>query len=162
MRVLLVEDEAPLADVVARGLRGAGLAIDLATDGETAIQAIEVTSYDVVVLDRQLPGLHGDDVCRFAIARERPPRVLMLTASGTLDDRVRGLEIGADDYLPKPFAMAELIARVQALGRRPSTLSRPVLEFSDVRVDTNRRQVTRGGRALDLTRKELGVLEVLA
>ena len=162
MRILLVEDEAALSDVIARGLRQAGLAVDPSYDGESALQMLEITAYDVVVLDRQLPGVHGDDVCRSAVGLPLPPRVLMLTAAGNLDERVRGLEIGADDYLPKPFAMAELVARVQALGRRPSLMHRPVIEIGDVRIDTNRRLATRADRDLGLTRKEFGVLEVLA
>ena len=104
MRILLVEDDEALADVTARGLRQAGLAVDLAPDGESAIESASVNTYDVVVLDRQLPGIHGDDVCRALLRLETPPRILMLTAAGNLDDRVRGLQIGADDYLPKPFA----------------------------------------------------------
>ena len=162
MRVLVIEDDAALADVICRGLRQAGLAIDLATDGDQAVHMIEVTEYDVLVLDRQLPIVHGDDVCRFALAQPRPPRVLMLTAAGNLDDRVRGLEIGADDYLPKPFAMAELVARVQALGRRPSNVTLPVIQIEDLTIDTNRHTAYRAGRNLGLTRKEFGILEVLA
>lgn len=162
MRILLVEDDGALADVVARGLRQAGLAVDIAFDGESAIESAGVNSYDVIVLDRQLPGIHGDDVCRAVLQLPNPPRVLMLTAAGNIDDRVRGFEIGADDYLPKPFAMAELIARIQALGRRPSAVNLPVLVIGDLRVDTNRRTAQRGERELHLTRKEFGVLEVLA
>src|SRR5829696_764713 len=112
MRVLVVEDDMALADVVARGLRQAGFAVDLAEDGEAAIEAAAVNAYDVVVLDRQLPGVHGDDVCRSLLRLALPPRILMLTAAGDIDERVHGLEIGADDYLPKPFAMTELIARI--------------------------------------------------
>jgi DNA-binding response OmpR family regulator len=162
MRILLVEDEAALSDVIARGLRQAGLAVDPVYDGQSALQMLEISAYDVVVLDRQLPGVHGDEVCKSAVALPLPPRVLMLTAAGNLDDRVRGLEIGADDYLSKPFAMAELVARVQALGRRPSLMHRPVIEIGDVRIDTNRRLATRADRDLGLTRKEFGVLEALA
>ena len=162
MRILLVEDDEALADVTARGLRQAGLAVDLAPDGESAIGSASVNAYDVVVLDRQLPGIHGDDVCRSLLRLETPPRILMLTAAGNLDDRVRGLQIGADDYLPKPFAMAELVARIQALGRRPNAVRLPVIEVGNVRIDTNRRTAQRGERDLNLTRKEFGVLEVLA
>ena len=131
MRVLVVEDDEALADVLARGLRQAGLAVDSAADGESAIELAVANPYDVVVLDRQFPGIHGDDVCQTLISFETPPRVIMLTASGTLEDRVRGLEIGADDYLPKPFAMAELIARIQALGRRPASATLPILRIGD-------------------------------
>ena len=162
MRVLLVEDEAALADVVARGLRQAGLAVDISPDGEDAIEAASINSYDVVVLDRQLPGIHGDEVCRSLVRMAVPPRVIMLTAAGNIEDRVRGLEIGADDYLPKPFAMAELVARVQALARRPTTLTRPVIEIGELLIDTSRRIARRGNSDLPLTRKEFGVLEVLA
>ena len=162
MRILLVEDEAALSDVIARGLRQAGLAVDPVYDGQSALQMLEISAYDVVVLDRQLPGVHGDEVCESAVALPCLPRVLMLTAAGNLDDRVRGLEIGADDYLPKPFAMTELVARVQALGRRPSLIHRPIIEIGDVRIDTNRRLATRADRDLGLTRKEFGVLEALA
>jgi DNA-binding response OmpR family regulator len=116
----------------------------------------------VVVLDRQLPGIHGDDVCRAILHLELPPRILMLTAAGNLDDRVRGLEIGADDYLPKPFAMAELVARIGALARRPNSVTPPVIEIGDLWIDSSRRAVRRGLRDITLTRKEFGVLELLA
>jgi DNA-binding response OmpR family regulator len=162
VRTLLVEDDEALADVTARGLRQAGLAVDLAPDGESAIESASVNAYDVVVLDRQRPGIHGDDVCRALLRLETPPRILMLTAAGNLDDRVRGLQIGADDYLPKPFAMAELIARIQALGRRPNAVRLPVIAVGDLQIDTNRRTARRGERDLHLTRKEFGVLELLA
>lgn len=162
MRILLVEDDEALADVVARGLRQAGLAVDTVFDGERAIEAASVNGYDVIVLDRQLPGIHGDDVCRAVLQLPTPPRVLMLTAAGNIDDRVRGLEIGADDYLPKPFAMAELVARIQALARRPSAITLPVIELGDLRIDRSRRTARRQNRDLPLTRKEFGVLEVLA
>jgi DNA-binding response OmpR family regulator len=162
VRILLVEDDEALADVIARGLRQAGLAVDIAPDGESAIESASINEYDVVVLDRQLPGIHGDDVCRALLRRDAPPRILMLTAAGNLDDRVRGLEIGADDYLPKPFAMAELIARIQALGRRPSAVRLPVIEIGDLQIDSNRRAARRGHHDLALTRKEFGVLEILA
>lgn len=162
MRVLVVEDDAALADVVARGLRQAGLAIDVAGDGEDALVKAEITPYDVVVLDRDLPCIHGDDVCRALLRTAPTPRVIMLTAAGTLDARVEGLAIGADDYLPKPFAMAELVARVHALGRRPGAVIPPVLFVGDVALDPSRRLVTRADRPLALTRKEFGVLEALA
>ena len=162
MRILLVEDDEALADVVARGLRQSGFAVDIAPNGESAIGSASINGHDVVVLDRQLPGIHGDDVCRALLRLDVPPRILMLTAAGNLDDRVRGLEIGADDYLPKPFAMAELVARIQALGRRPSAVRLPVVEIGDLQIDSNRRTVRRSHRDLALTRKEFGVLKVLA
>ena len=162
MRVLVTEDEEALADVVGRGLRQAGFAVDLAYDGEEALEKAEVTTYDVVVLDRQLPGVHGDVVCRRLIEMPTPPRIIMLTAAGNVDARIEGLAIGADDYLPKPFVMAELIARVRALGRRPNTVTPPQLTFGDLVVDASRHVASRAGRDLPLTRKEFGVLEVLA
>ena len=162
MRVLVVEDEAALADVIARGLRQSGLAVDVALDGEEALEKVDISPYDVVVLDRQLPGIHGDDVCRQLVTRPEPPRILMLTAAGNVDARVEGLSIGADDYLPKPFVMGELVARVRALGRRPSAMTPPTLSVGDLDIDPSRRTVSRAGRDVSLTRKEFGVLEVLA
>jgi len=162
VRVLVVEDEVALADVVARGLRQVGLAVDVAADGEEGLAKAEVTPYDVVVLDRGLPGIHGDDVCRALLRATPTPRVIMLTAADNVDARVEGLTIGADDYLPKPFVMAELVARVRALGRRPDAATPPVLTVGDLVVDTSRRTATRAGQPLTLTRKEFGVLEVLA
>lgn len=162
MRILIVEDASDLADVVARGLRQAGLAVDVALDGEDGLEKATITPYEVVVLDRGLPGISGDDVCRELIASTPPPRILMLTAAGNVDARVEGLAIGADDYLPKPFVMAELVARVLALGRRPSASTPPTLTVADLVVDTSRRVATRSGRTVPLTRKEFGVLEVLA
>lgn len=162
MRVLVVEDEAALADVIARGLRQDGLAVDLAADGEAALDRTDVVAYDVVVLDRNLPGISGDDVCRKLIAESLPPRILMLTAAGHVSARIEGLTIGADDYLPKPFQMAELIARIRALGRRPTTLTPTRMVIGDLDIEPARRRVTRSGRELALTRKEFGVLEVLA
>lgn len=162
MRVLVIEDEAALADVIARGLRQTGLAVDVALDGEEALEKVDISPYDVVVLDRQLPGIHGDDVCRQLVLRPEPPRILMLTAAGNVDARVEGLSIGADDYLPKPFVMGELVARVRALGRRPSALTPPTLTVGDLDIDPSRRTVSRAGRVVSLTRKEFGVLEVLA
>jgi DNA-binding response OmpR family regulator len=161
MRVLVVEDDEALADVIARGLRQEALAVDLALDGEEALRKTELTANDVVVLDRDLPRVHGDDVCQQLATGDSGERILMLTASGTLDDRVAGLQLGADDYLPKPFAMKELVARIRALGRRSSAAVPPVLEWDDVSLDTGRRAATRAGRDLNLTRKEFGVLEVL-
>ena len=161
MRVLVVEDEAVMADAIARGLRREGMAIDLAADGDIALERVGVNRYDVVVLDRDLPGTHGDEVCRRLSAARLSPRILMLTASGGIDDRVDGLTLGADDYLPKPFAFAELVARIRALGRRTSPALPPVIERGGVAVDPARRVASRDGRFLRLTNKELAVLEVL-
>lgn len=162
MRVLVVEDEVPLADAIARGLRREGMAVDTAHDGDSGLEKAMVTRYDVLVLDRDLPKRSGDDVCR-RLAREGSlTRVLMLTAAGTLEDRVAGLELGADDYLGKPFAFSELVARVRALGRRATPPAPPVLHGPDgIVVDPAKRTATRAGVDLGLTRKELGVLEEL-
>lgn len=161
MRILVVEDEPALADVVARGLRQASLAVDIAESGEEALEKAGYTDYDVVVLDRNLPGIHGDDVCRELVAMSAAPRIIMLTAAGTLQARVEGLSIGADDYLPKPFEMAELVARVRALGRRPNVATRPLLLAGDLTLDPSGQVATRGGKTLSLTRKEFGVLEAI-
>ncbi|HEV7825708.1 MAG TPA: response regulator transcription factor [Mycobacteriales bacterium] len=161
MRVLVVEDERALADAVARGLRREGMAVDVSYDGSVGHEMALVTRYDVVVLDRDLPGVHGDTICADLVSSGALTRVLMLTASGTVADRVEGLGLGADDYLPKPFAFEELVARVRALGRRATPLAPPVLSVGDVELDPSRRAVSRAGRAVDLTRKEFGVLEVL-
>jgi DNA-binding response OmpR family regulator len=161
VRVLIAEDERRLADAIARGLRREGMAVDLAPDGTNALFKARVIRYDVLVLDRDLPGVHGDDVCR-VLRDERPETcILMLTAAGTLDDLVQGLSLGADDYLPKPFRFAELVARIRALARR-STPSRPaVLHHADIELDPARRSVTRAGSEIQLARKELSVLEAL-
>ena len=159
--MLVVEDEAPLADAVARGLRREGMAVDVAYDGAAGHEKATVTRYDVVVLDRDLPGMSGDELCRRLAAEGALTRVIMLTASGTVADRVEGLSLGADDYLPKPFAFAELAARVRALGRRSTPPAPPVLTAADITLDPARRAVTRDGHPVDLTRKEFGVLEVL-
>ncbi len=161
MRVLIVEDDERLADVVARGLRQAGMAIDIALDGESGLEKALVNRYEVVLLDRDLPRVHGDEVCRRLAQRPDAPRILMLTASGALDDRVEGLALGADDYLPKPFALRELVARIHALARRSAVSTPPVLEAGDVRLEPGPHRATRGGRDLRLTRKEFAVLEVL-
>jgi DNA-binding response OmpR family regulator len=155
----VVEDHVELAESVARVLRREGMAVDLSHDGEDALERTAVTGYDVVVLDRDLPGVHGDDVCRALVAQAT--RVLMLTASGTLEDRVDGLSMGADDYLPKPFAYAELIARIRAVARRSRTASPPVLTRGDLRLDPAQRVATRAGMRLPLSPKELAVLEYL-
>jgi DNA-binding response OmpR family regulator len=160
MRVLLVEDEQPLAGYIAAGLRKHGFAVDVALDGRAALDKCDVTPYDVVVLDRDLPVVHGDAVCR-RLAQRGSARVLMLTASGTVEDRVDGLTLGADDYLGKPFAFSELIARVRALGRRSAPARPPVLRAAGVVLDPARRTAERGGLLLPLTPKEFGVLEVL-
>ncbi|QKG21001.1 response regulator transcription factor [Actinomadura verrucosospora] len=161
MRVLVVEDERVLADAIATGLRREALAVDVAYDGAGALERAGVNEYDVIVLDRDLPRVHGDDVCKQLVSQRYPARIIMLTAAGELDDRVEGLSIGADDYLAKPFAFAELIARVRALGRRAAAPLPPVLERSGVALDPARREVTRDGRVVELTRKEFAVLEVL-
>lgn len=161
MRILLVEDQVELAEVVAVVLRREGMAVDLAFDGEDALAHTGTTGYDVVVLDRDLPVLHGDEVCRRLAGQGYPGRVLMLTAAGTVEDRVDGFALGADDYLPKPFAFAELISRVRALGRRRGTPLPPVLAHADLRLDPGRRVATRGGRRLALSPKEFAVLEHL-
>jgi len=162
MRVLVVEDETVLAEAVARGLRRQGMAVDVAGDGAAALDRLRVNRYDVVVLDRDLPEVHGDDVCRaVAAASSEPPPVLMLTASGAVEERVAGLALGADDYLPKPFAFEELVARVRALNRRPRRALPALLRRGDVVVDPARMRAMRGQRELGLTNKELGVLRVL-
>lgn len=161
MRILIVEDEEPLADAIARGLRREGMAVDVALDGDEGHEKASVTRYDVVVLDRDLPGMSGDELCREIVASGALTRVIMLTASGSVADRVEGLSLGADDYLAKPFAFDELVARVRALARRATPVTPPVLRAGDVELDPARRTVTRGGQQVDLTRKEFGVLEVL-
>jgi DNA-binding response OmpR family regulator len=161
VRVLIAEDEVRLADAIARGLRRQGIAVDLATDGETALAKARIVRYDVLVLDRDLPRLHGDEVCR-AVRDERPEAgILMLTAAGTLEDMVAGLSLGADDYLPKPFRFAELVARIHALARRATPSRPPVLQHADIELDPARRRITRGGEEVTLARKEFAVLETL-
>jgi two-component system, OmpR family, response regulator VanR len=161
MRVLIAEDERRLADAIARGLRREGMAVDLAPDGTEALVKARVVRYDVLVLDRDLPGVHGDDVCR-AVRGERPETgILMLTAAGTLEDLVEGLSLGADDYLPKPFRFAELVARIHALARRSAPSRPPVLRHGDIELDPARREVTRAGQQVELARKEFAVLQVL-
>lgn len=157
----MVDDEVALADLIARGLTRQAMAVDVAYRGDRADELLAVNDYDVVVLDRDLPGLHGDDVARRLAARGALTRILMLTAATTLSDRVHGLELGADDYLAKPFEYPELVARVRALGRRTVAPIAPVLERNGLVLDPNRRIATRAGRPLDLTSKELGVLEEL-
>ena len=161
VRVLVVEDEQALADAVARGLRREGMAVDVALDGDAGHEKASVTRYDVVVLDRDLPGMGGDELCREITTNGELSRVLMLTASGSVADRVSGLSLGADDYLTKPFAFAELVARVRALGRRATPATPATLVVGGVALDPARRTLSRDGRRIELTRKEFGVLEVL-
>jgi DNA-binding response OmpR family regulator len=161
MRVLIVEDHKELAATIAVGLRREGMAVDIVFDGEEALRHSAAGSYDVILLDRDLPRIHGDDVCRALVARGSRSRVLMLTAADTIEDRVDGLGLGADDYLPKPFAFAELVARIRALSRRSPAAHSPVLSRADVRLDTVQRVASRAGRRLELSPKELAVLELL-
>jgi DNA-binding response OmpR family regulator len=160
MRVLVAEDHTTLANRIAEGLRDAGMAVDVVHEGAAALAKAGHTAYDVIVLDRDLPAVHGDQVCRSLSAAADGPRILMLTAAARVDDRVDGLELGADDYLGKPFAFHELVARVRALGRRAPSAP-PVIRRGDVTVDRARHRAGRGTRALSLTRKEFGVLEML-
>jgi DNA-binding response OmpR family regulator len=161
MRVLVVEDERLMADSIAEGLRRSAMAVDVCYDGGAALERVGVHDYDVVVLDRDLPVAHGDDVCAAVLAAGGAARVLMLTAAAEVEDRVGGLGLGADDYLTKPFAFAELVARVQALARRARPALPPVLRRAGVVLDLPRHQVTRDGRFVQLSRKEFAVLEVL-
>jgi DNA-binding response OmpR family regulator len=161
MRVLVVEDHRRLAEAVAGGLREEGMAVDVAFDGHDALEHVALAGYDVIVLDRDLPGMHGDQVCRDLAGRRCPSRVLMLTAAVTIADRVEGLGLGADDYLPKPFDFAELVARVRALGRRSAPALPPTLEGGGVTLDPSHRVAFRAGRRLELSPKEFAVLECL-
>jgi DNA-binding response OmpR family regulator len=161
MRVLVIEDFEVLATAIGAGLRREGMAVDVVLDGDDALEHLAVTRYDVVVLDRDLPGTHGDEVCRRLVAGPSGSRVLMLTAASTVKERVDGLGLGADDYLPKPFDFAELVARVRALARRSAAPLPPVLEAADVSLDPSRRVAFRAGRRLDLSPKEFAVLECL-
>jgi DNA-binding response OmpR family regulator len=160
MRVLVVEDDEVLARAVAAGLRREGMAVDVALDGDNALARIGVNAYDVVVLDRDLPGTRGDDVCRTLVSGRSETRVLMLTAASSVAERVDGLDLGADDYLPKPFDWAELVARIRAVARRPPVAA-PALTLGDLSLDPARRVAVRAGRRLPLTPKEFGVLECL-
>jgi len=161
MRVLVVEDHAELAETVAIGLRREGMAVDVALDGAAALRRAAVYGYDVIVLDRDLPEVHGDQVCEQLVEQGGRARVLMLTASAGIEDRVTGLSLGADDYLPKPFAFAELVARIRALARRAQPATPPVLISGDLKLDPAQRVAHRAGRRLDLSAKELAVLELL-
>lgn len=161
MRVIVVEDQQLLADAIGKGLRKVAMAVDIAYDGADALEKLDLNAYDVVVLDRDLPTVSGDDVCRAVTASGNSARILMLTASDGLHDRVSGLNLGADDYLGKPFDMVELVARVRALGRRSGPATAPDLRRSGIHLDRNSLQVTRDGRPVPLTRKEFTVLEEL-
>ena len=161
MRVLVVEDETPLAEAVARGLRGEGMAVDIAIDGDDGYDKASHTRYDVVVVDRDLPGISGDEICRRLTQQNPLTRVMMLTTSETVEDRVAGLTLGADDCLPKPFALPELVARVRALGRRTTPAAPPILRAGNLELDPAKHTVTRNGRPIHLTRKEFGILETL-
>ncbi|MEV8638183.1 response regulator transcription factor [Streptosporangium sp. NPDC051023] len=161
MRILVVEDARPLAEVVAEGLRDQGMAVDLTHDGLSAAAKLDLTSYDVVVLDRDLPGLHGDTLCQMITERPDRPMVLMLTAAGTPDDRVSGLTLGADDYLAKPFHFPELVLRIQALARRRPNAHPRTLRAAGIELDPVRRTVVRDGRQLNLSVKEFALLQAL-
>jgi DNA-binding response OmpR family regulator len=161
MRLLVVEDEPLLAEGIAEWLRDEAHAVDIAYDGAAALERLTVNAYDVVVLDRDIPVLHGDEVCRAIVTSEAPTRVLMLTAAAEITDRVDGLGLGADDYLTKPFAFPELAARVLALGRRSRPADPPVLQRGEVTLDPSRREVFRGRRYVPLSKKEFAVLTEL-
>jgi two-component system response regulator VanR len=161
MRILVAEDEPRIAAAVARGLRREGMAVDVAPDGAAALYKARINSYDVVVLDRDLPEVHGDEVCRTLTAEQPRTKVLMLTAARTTDELVQGLSLGADDYLTKPFRFVELVARLRALGRRTGDARPPVLEAGDVVLDPAARTASRAGLDLDLTLKEFAVLQAL-
>ena len=161
MRVLVVEDFEVLARSIGTGLRREGMAVDVVLDGTAALERLAVTRYDVVILDRDLPGVHGDEICRRLAYGRCASRVLMLTASGTIEDRVDGLGLGADDYLPKPFAFAELVARVRALARRASPPLPPTLAWGDITLDPGRRAAFRAGRRLELSPREFALLACL-
>jgi DNA-binding response OmpR family regulator len=161
VRVLVIEDDAELAQAIGVGLRRTDMAVDVALDGAIGLQRALETDYDVVVLDRDLPGMHGDEVCRRMVESGSRARVLMLTAAGTMDELVEGLALGADDYLPKPFDFPVLVARIGALFRRAQPALPPVLRHDDVELEPARHRVRRSGRLLDLSPKEFGVLELL-
>jgi DNA-binding response OmpR family regulator len=161
MRVLVVEDEEMLADAITEGLRQRAMAVDVVYDGAAALDRLSVNDYDVLVLDRDLPVVHGDEVCRSVVASAATTRILMLTVKDKIDDRVSGLSLGADDYLTKPFAFTEFVARVRALGRRSRPAAPPVLRRGGVELDPARREVRRDGAPVNLSRKEFAVLEEL-
>ncbi len=161
MRVLVVEDEQTLARYIAEGLRERAMSVDVAHDGNVALDKLTAEDYDIVVLDRDLPGTHGDDVCRWLIADSGGPRVLMLTAMAEVGERVTGLRLGADDYLGKPFDFEELVARLDSLARRSQPALPPVLQHGDIALDSGMRRVSRAARPVVLSNKEFGVLAVL-
>jgi DNA-binding response OmpR family regulator len=161
MRVLVVEDAPKLANKIAEGLRDHAIAVDVAYDGHEAEAKLDLNPYDVVVLDRDLPGVHGDTLCKRITASSEPAMILMLTAAGAAEERVAGLALGADDYLPKPFHFAELVLRVRALARRKPSAQRPTLHAAGIKLDPRTGSVTRAGKAIDLTTKERAVLEAL-
>ncbi|AZI57699.1 DNA-binding response regulator [Nakamurella antarctica] len=161
MRVLVIEDEQRLADAIGRGLRAVGMAVDVSYDGVDGHEKATMTRYDVLVLDRDLPGMHGDDILADLVASQALTRVLMLTAAADVTSKVEGLSLGADDYLTKPFAFDELVARVRALGRRATPAAPPILRAGNIELDPAKRTVTRDGHFVELTRKEFGILEVL-
>jgi DNA-binding response OmpR family regulator len=161
MRVLIVEDEEMLANTTAEGLRDQAIAVDVSYDGADALFRASYNQYDVVILDRDLPGVHGDEVCRQLVAAGNPGRILMLTAADDVDDKIDGLSLGADDYLTKPFNLGELLARVRALGRRANPALPPVLDRAGIVLDPRQRTVVRDGRPVTLTNKEFSVLEEL-
>ncbi len=161
MRVLVVEDETYLAEAIRSGLRLEAIAADLAFDGDAALESLAANPYDVVVLDRDIPGPNGDEICRHIVRERLGCRVLMLTAAGRLGEKVGGFELGADDYMTKPFEFRELVARLRALARRPADATPPTLEYAGVRLDPFRREVYRFGHYVRLSRKQFSVLEVL-
>ena len=161
MRALIVEDEPFMAEAIQVGLRREAIAADVVNDGDTAIEHLAMNDYDVVVLDRDIPGVHGDDVCAHIVAEHPTCRVIMLTAARTLGDKASGFELGADDYLPKPFDFPELVMRLRALERRTQAARPPQIEAAGVRLDPFRREVVRDGRFVRLSRKEFAVLDVL-
>ena len=161
MRVLVIEDDEELAEIVGATLRRAQMAVDIAYDGGAGLERALENDYDVIVLDRDLPGVHGDQICAQLVAQGCRGRMLMLTAAATTDDLVDGLALGADDYVAKPFDLPELVARVGALARRSQPATPPILRHGDLELDTARRRAWRGGRLLELSPKELGVLELL-
>jgi DNA-binding response OmpR family regulator len=161
MRILVVEDVPAFANAIAEGLRYQGMAVDVAYDGHEAVTKLKLTAYDVVVLDRDLPGIHGDKLCQMIASSEQPAMILMLTAAGSPDERVSGLSLGADDYLPKPFHFPELVLRIRALARRKPASNNHTLKAEGIELDPLTRIVTRDGHAVDLSAKEFGVLEAL-
>jgi DNA-binding response OmpR family regulator len=161
MRVLVIEDDEEMAEAIAAGLRRQQMAVDIRIDGASGLEQAQLNDYDVVVLDRDLPSMHGDDVCAALVAGRARCRILMLTAASSSDDLVDGLHLGADDYLPKPFDFSVLVARIEALARRSQPAHPPILHVGGIEVDTAQRCVRRRGEVLSLTPKEFGTLELL-